>query len=418
MSHIDKTRLRPKIVRECERRGLKLKGLAREVSCSGRQITRAIAGQSPQTLRAIAKFFDMCPEELVAGCLVGEAAADLPSDAFSGALTKVAHKQLRQFVFRDAADPARRAVRLQSIYRRDCTFGSDSFFQIIAEGFEGRDKTLKDHETQADIDLLKRFVDGRGEQITIASCTWFVSACAIFAHLKEKFGVPIAMDFDFAHSGTTAIRCKMLADARMPDLTMVADGPSGFVFENFFREPRYIPAAFAPPCEHRIILHRESKLIDNRWNLHGEYHVVNHGQLLSTPRLHLESLIESRQLRGKRIAMRHVDPGGQLPIFLNGASETRSVFCDPQWDVIRLWHPDAFIVHSDPHGPEMWSDVLIHAEEKFFSTPACAALLRLFYRCGYDMKYGVPSNIVAVALNQLLDRTDYGRLLLQFCGLK
>lgn len=108
------------------------------------------------------------------------------------------------------------------------------------------------------------------------------------------------------------------------------------------------------------------------------------------------------------------EPGGQLPIFLSGAAETRSIFCDPQWQVINLWHPNTFIVH---HKESFWSDVIIHLEEGFYHMNVSQAFLRLFHGYWYDMKFNW-NNSLEQGVDALFDDTEYGRHLLYFCGLK
>ncbi len=347
---------------------------------------------------------------------VGRESDKTEQDLLKTILKQVCEKQLSAFVLKDLNTLTQKTNRLFKLYSfHSSKQGKYEFFYEISKGFPGFDKPYLTFQQEKDIFILKDYFNEKNLEIIVSLCTWFVGAATILSYMKATLGLPLKIDFNYAHSGKTAINLKQNTDPKIPSLSIIADGPSSFIFENYDRDPKYIPLGYAPPCEHRIILHKEShKWYRSRSNLSGEYHVVNHEELISTPILHLNSLVNQNRINKDQIKIVKTEPGGQLPIFLSGADDTRSIFCDPQWQVISIWHPNTFIVHDKE---SFWSDVIIHAEEYFSQTEECQAFLRLFYGCWYDMKYNLGSLLIK-GIDALIEDTDYSRLLLYFCGLR
>lgn len=331
-------------------------------------------------------------------------------------LGNVCKKQISAFLLREKSFLNERTQRLSNLYSHYISgTAKNEFFSSISEGFPGCEKPLLSVDQKLDIERILNYCEKYDKKIVVSTCTWFVGAIAILGYMKEALGVPINIDFKYAHSGKTALDLKDPQKNSIPHLSIIADGPSSYVYKNYISEPRYTPISYAPPCEHRVVLHKDArKWYRREVNLSGEYHVVFNEDLVSTPKLHLDTLVRKRKLKSESIKIVETDPGGQLPIFLTGASETRSIFCDPQWQVISLWHPNAFIVSKEE---SFWSDVIIHSEEEFRNSMVCDSFLRLFHGSWYDIKYNI-GNSLYKSLDALYEDTEYIRLLLHYCGLR
>lgn len=174
-------------------------------------------------------------------------------------LKKVCKKQLSAFILKDTEILEKKAKRLACLYdERHSVCDQNDFFRKLSNGFAGFDQPLHRSQEEQDVSVLKNYCENNNCEIIISTCTWFVGVATILSYMRSVLNIPLKIDFNFSHSGKTAFNLKLNTNTIIPHISIIADGPSSFLFENYHKEPKYLPASFAPPCEHKIVLHKES----------------------------------------------------------------------------------------------------------------------------------------------------------------
>lgn len=260
----------------------------------------------------------------------------------------------------------------------------------------------------AEANELKKLLEEVGG-LTVGVTPSQAGSIAILRFLKSRYGLPLNVDYRFAHT-SEMIQSAGSADVNRPN-AFVISVPSWAMMQKRYKEAPVVPLMIMPSASHRIMSARGAKNADtNLWR--GRFSLMS--DFPTTPGLYFEDLLRSVGKSRRNVSVSSTTPDETMRELAEDGNDLRAV----------LWFPHdvfSFLVHGctalDTRSPELSPiDNILVISRAVAQRPKLLQLLDVAIRDGW-LTLVADAQQRSVTANGILSDSRYIQYLTRFSGL-
>ena len=233
-------------------------------------------------------------------------------------------------------------------------------------------------------------------------------AIALFQYLKQRYGIPLDLDFHYAYAQELVRKIVNNELAQPPELCILTIAPAANLMKHGKRTG-YLPLMLMPPISHRVLAPAQERR-KPRGTISANYLFLLRDP--STPEFYFEHLQRTGKVRGSEKTL-HSEPD-ELPYALSGGNEDlRAVVFFPHYGLNQLYN--SCVCADQPERGENFSESILFVHESFAEDKARMRLLDILLRDAW-FKLRSSADAVSAVVSAMIEEGDFTALASRCCG--